>query len=401
MAKHEYILNCKKLYQKCIVQPIAAMLLPVVLTIYSTDGTLYKNLYSYFKYKDRRLSQNDQKQVLQLFDDISEVAKNQFERAQKFTIPVFLWDNIEDRFFAFQKLSEDEQQTAKKYFEKYRHANALSKPEEVKLLKLHYGKQLRSLAKLCNLNTKIISDHLSDRALPIGAKKAKEQLISEEIFAKKADTIDPNDIYAHYFLNDYESIPSFTEFSKLALLRYYGLPFQGYWKSIPNPSNTSTAKISSIMDKFCAVIWNDYCVEASSTNLLKYESLAGTNHMQKANYIQRRNHYRPRGLIQSQNYVKKSKLSALEIANKFSESDYRDFIRDTKNFNFSDFPEYLKHFCDKYELKWYDNLYGEERIIVEEEAFSTILVLIQGYLYENVDTFWKKAISDELRGIHK
>ena len=408
MTESKYILNCKRIYEKCIVRPISAMLLPAILTIYSIDGSFYENTYPYLKYKSRRLSQNDREHVLPLFNEISEVVKKQFEKKKKYTITVFLWNNIEYRFFDFQDLSEDECQEARNYIEKYCHANGLSRKEENKLLKLHYGEKLRALAKLCNINIKIMSDYLPEEDLPSGAVSARKQLLADKILPKYEDRDNLKDIYKQYFIRNYDyiNVPSFTDFSKLAVLRYYRLPFQDDFESIPNILNLSTQCTRWLIEEFCTSIRKKYYKKLFSSvsdshgvKVTKKHKKDKKSNPKNCQEIIRK-YYSPKSVIECRDYTEKTRSLVNIIIKEFEDLDYREFISDTKNFDFIYFPEYLKHFCEKHKLNDYGSLCDEEKATVEEVAFSEILQLVQAFLSENLDSFWRNIISEEVHDVH-
>ena len=113
-----------------------------------------------------------------------------------------------------------------------------------------------------------------------------------------------------------------------------------------------------------------------------------------------RKYYSPKSVIECRDYTEKTRSLVNIIIKEFEDLDYREFISDTKNFDFIYFPEYLKHFCEKHKLNDYGSLCDEEKATVEEVAFSEILQLVQAFLSENLDSFWRDIISEEVHDVH-
>lgn len=110
-SMEEYKKKCfdvyKKIYNACKVQPIAAALLPVILIVFSTDDKEFENIYSYLKYKNRRLTGEAQKRVLSLFTSISASIKAREDKRiwKKIWIPLIAWSKIEEDFCNYMELS--------------------------------------------------------------------------------------------------------------------------------------------------------------------------------------------------------------------------------------------------------------------------------------------------------
>ena len=153
MSKEECIAEYKEIYRRCRVQPISAALLPVVLTVFSTDEIPRANIYAYLKYKNRRLPEKSKDFVLSLFVGICDVVKKWINIY--FELPVFRWDWIAEDFCDKRNLPKEELAIVRQYFTKYQRGNDLSKQEEKELLKYPYGESIRSIAKLCNYNSYI------------------------------------------------------------------------------------------------------------------------------------------------------------------------------------------------------------------------------------------------------
>ena len=294
------------------------------------------------------------------------------------------------------------------YIEKYCHANGLSRKEENKLLKLHYGEKLCALAKLCNINIKIMSDYLPEEDLPSGAVSARKQLLADKILPKYEDRDNSKDIYKQYFIRNYDyiNVPSFTDFSKLAVLRYYRLPFQDDFESIPNILNLSTQCTRWLIEEFCTSIRKKYYKKLFSSvsdshgvKVTKKHKKDKKSNPKNCQEIIRK-YYSPKSVIECRDYTEKTRSLVNIIIKEFEDLDYREFISDTKNFDFIYFPEYLKHFCEKHKLNDYGSLCDEEKATVEEVAFSEILQLVQAFLSENLDSFWRDIISEEVHDVH-
>ena len=84
----------------------------------------------------------------------------------------------------------------------------------------------------------------------------------------------------------------------------------------------------------------------------------------------------------------------------FNDKTYNPVYDGILHFDFIYFPEYLKHFCEKHKLNDYGSLCDEEKATVEEVAFSEILQLVQAFLSENLDSFWRDIISEEVHDVH-
>jgi len=233
ISRDVWIQGCANLYNKCRSQPIPAMLLPVLLTIYSTDGKEFSNLYAYFKYKNRRFSIDTQKQVVSLFQEVCEAVTKHISKSTSFVIPIFHWLNIENAFCLQKGLTDDDAEIVKQYFDEYCNKNDLSKADEGKLLKFSYGSDIRSLAKLCNLNTYIMMNQLPTENMPAKAKRPL-RLLTDGKLLPKVPHMENQRIFDQYFCNLYQKVPAIPAFSQLALLRYYRLPLDFYLDTEPD-----------------------------------------------------------------------------------------------------------------------------------------------------------------------
>lgn len=398
LSREECIQSYRILYDKCRKQPIPAVMLPLVFTIFSTDGKLFSNLYAYFKYKNRRLSNDAQKQVFLLFEEISKlvaeqsigVASERFE-AKYFEIPVFHWAELENTFCQYQDLSSADKEIVKRYFTEYRQRNDLSKQDEAKLTKLSYGNDIRSLAKLCNLNTYIMMKFSIDGMIPGKAKKPLQQLLDGKLLPAVINDPRYKGHYDRYFSGLYTAVPCNPDFSYFALLRYYRLPLDSLLSAEPSFFSDLEEAMAAAITQYCEELkhkyWRDQQV-AEFYDGEEYEWLNGR--------IEARIQYKLKNIPERNKYIRHVKTFASQIISKFTVNDFRKFIERIENFNVHYFPMFLRDFCKKYNISGYIDVSAQEACFLEDEAYVTILELISNQLLENVVDFWRKSIEEEL-----
>lgn len=390
IPKSDWINNCQYLFDNCRFQPIPAMLLPTVLTIYSTDGKEFSNLYSYFKYKNRRLSVEMKRQVASLFSDICKEVQNQFPCVNKFVIPIFRWPDIEDAFCKRQGLCEEEAKIAKDFFAEYRPKNDLVKSREAKLLEFAYGANIRSLAKLCNLNTYTIMNCLSTNLVPAKAKRPLKLLMEGELLPA-APGISEFQNFDRYFHGMYRHISAIPAFSQLALLRYYRLPMDTYLDAYPDFfTDIEEAAVAALSD-YVELLRHNYWLEQEV-----FEFKRDTEYIWLNKRARARMHYKLGNILERQKYTKHAKAFANTVVTYFTELDYKEFIKQSENFHVHKFPLYLRKFCEKYSIVEYEIASEQEACFLEDEAFNGILDMVLNYFLENIYVFWHKSIEREL-----
>ena len=211
MSKEACIDGYQWLFNTCRFQPIPAMLLPTVLIIFSTDEKEFSNIYSYFKYKNRRFSKEAQKQVIALFKDICKEVRFRIPCTSGFIIPIFRWTDIEEVFCRQRNLCRADVEIAKGVFAEYRQRNDLSKVEEMRLMECSYGPDIRALAKLCNLNTYITMNCLSTDTVPAKAKKPLKLLAEGKLLPERRGMKGVT-YFDRYFDGMYQHLPAVFEF---------------------------------------------------------------------------------------------------------------------------------------------------------------------------------------------
>lgn len=390
LSKEACIDGYQWLFDSCRFQPIPAMLLPVVLTIFSTDEKGFSNIYSYFKYKNRRFSKETQKQIIALFSDICKEVRSQFPCVDGFIIPIFRWPDIEAAFCRQRNLFAADTETAKGFFAEYRQRNDLSKAEEMRLMEHSYGADIRALAKLCNLNTYITMNCLPTDAVPAKAKKPLKLLTEGELLPERPGT-KGFDYFDRYFDGMYQQLPAVPGFSQLALIRYYRLPLDSYLNADPDFFADIEESASSALSGYMEMLRHNYWLEHSVFRFEDGKEYDWLNRRLKA-----RIQYKLGNLPAWQKYIKHAKSFACDIVSVFTKEDYKGFIGNPQNFHVQYFPLYLRQFCKKYFILEYENASDQEACFLEDEAFYAILDMIQNCLLENLYTFWHNAVAKEL-----
>lgn len=389
LSREECIRGYQVLYDRCRKQPIPAVMLPLVLTIFSTDGKLFSNLYAYFKYKNRRLSNDAQKHVFLLFEEISKMVADQF-KGKYFEIPVFHWTELEDTFCQYRNLPSADIEIVKRYFCEYRSRNDLSKQEEAKLTELSYGNDIRSLAKLCNLNAYIAMKYSIAGTIPGKVKKPLQQLQAGNLLPVANNYCD-QDSFDRYFDGLYKLIPCNPDFSYFALLRYYRLPLDLLLSAEPDFFSDIEEAVVVAVTQYREELKHKYWQDQQIFNFYdgkEYEWLNGR--------IETRIQYRLQNTPRRNKYVKHAKVFASQIVEKFTKDDYRKFIEQIKNFHVNYFPMFLRDFCETHDISGHDDVSDQEKCFFEDEAYVTVLDLVQNQLLENVAEFWQNAIAKEL-----
>ncbi len=390
LSREECIQGYRILYDKCRRQPIPAAMLPLVLTVFSTDGKLFRNLYAYFKYKNRRLSNDAQKQVFLLFEEISTMVAEQLINGKLCEIPVFHWTEIEDTFCQYRNLPSADIEVVKRYFSEYRRRNDLSKQDEAELMKFSYGNDVRSLAKLCNLNTYILMQSFGD-VVPGKAKKPLQQLLDGKLLPTVNPSSKGKNYLLRYFYGLYKSIPCNPDFSYFALLRYYRLPLDLHLTAQPDFFSDIEGAIASATKQYKENLRCRYRVDC-----LLIKQGRGKEQDWLNGRLSARAHYKYQNIPERNKFIKHAKIFACQIVSKFAEDDYRRFINQSENFSVNYFPIFLRNFCEAYDISGYTDVSDQEACFVEDEAYVTILDLIQNKLLKNVTDFWRKVIGKEL-----
>lgn len=391
LSRDECIRDYRILYDKCRKQPVPAVMLPLVLTVFSTDGKLFSNLYAYFKYKNRRLSNDAQKQVIWLFEDISKTVTEQFKDKMCYGIPVFHWLEIEETFCRHKNLENGDVMIVKRYFSEYRNRNDLSKQEEAKLVEFPYGNDIRSLAKLCNLNTYITINYSIDGIIPGKAKKPLQQLLDGKLLPVAINNPEYKGRYDQYFCDLYTVVPCNPDFSYFALLRYYHLPLDSLLSAEPSFFSDIEESVSVAVTQYKEILKRKYWQDQQVSEFHDGKEYAWLNSRTEA-----RIQYRLKNIPERNKYIKHAKIFASQIVSKFTLNDYRSFINQVENFNVHYFPLFLRNFCEVYDISGYIDVSAQEACFLEDEAYVTILDLIHNQLLENVSNFWRKHIENEL-----
>lgn len=390
MSKEICIDAYQYLFNTCRFQPIPAMLLPVVLTIFSTDEKEFSNIYSYFKYKDRRFSKERQKQVVALFSDICKEVRSQFPCVDGFVVPIFRWPDIEAEFCSQRSLCGTDIEAVKSSFGEYRQRNDLSKAAEKHLMEHSYGLAIRALAKMCNLNTYITMNCLPTNTVPAKAKTPLKLLAEGKLLLERPGT-KGFDYFDRYFDGMYQQLPAVPGFSQLALIRYYRLPLDSYLNANPDFFVDIEESASSALSRYTEMLRHNYWLEQSVFNYKSGEESIWVNKRYDA-----RIQYKLKNVSMRKKYTKHGKSFACGIVSAFTKEDYREFIGNPQNFHVQYFPLYLRQFCKKHFILEYEKASDQEACFLEDDAFYAILDMIQGYLLENLHIFWHDTVAREL-----
>lgn len=422
-GKEEIIQGYKTIYAQCSNQPITAAMLPLILTIYSTDECTPSHLYVYFKYKNRRLTRQLEKELTPLLLDICDLVNEYI--ATDFQVPIFKWDTIVEDFCRHHKLGENDSKEVKEYFADYCQRNAIPKGKESSLLKLSYGRDVRSLAKLFNLNTMLryspIKDSLdrddtvqfTDKAVPqvnlrdfLTARKKIEDEQNQALKGLKTnkqvqrelekikrlykqleegDLLPLEDVCSNGTVKFNRRICTFAssspDFCLLALHRYYGIPF-GLNVLCSFGVNMLETYFESALDEYVVQLKKNF-----SSRILHWSVL------------EKKSEWR--------DYLSEAYKFASRVCVTFTDYDYREFISKGENFLTSRFvgPEefeasgfrvYLRKFCKKYRLAEYTDAPKEKAELFESVAFDAILNLASTQLHKNFISYWQKNLSEEL-----
>lgn len=249
-----------------------------------------------------------------------------------FTLPVFLWEDLEDEFCQHLSLSGESAQIAKEYLLRYRTQNGLSKPEEKKLKELPYGKEVRSLAKLCNLNVSSIVYNVCNQVKKPYALLKQGKLLPpcENLYRDHDCQVNLcKSGYGDHFGDLYKPVTGIHFLSYLALLRYYGFPydltaqfevFKKFFGDIEQSMLIATGRcVRSVMEKYDD---DRFSIGVAVGN---NEFLLERLHAKMARNVD--------GMDQRMSFLQHAKALASQIIAKFSETDYRGFISKSTNFD--------------------------------------------------------------------
>ena len=95
-------------------------------------------------------------------------------------------------------------------------------------------------------------------------------------------------------------------------------------------------------------------------------------------------------------HTKHEKSFANIIVSVFTKEDYKKFIENSQNFHVQYFPLYLRQFCKRYSILEYEEVSAQVACFLEDEAFHTILDIIQGCFLEELHIFWHNAVARAL-----
>jgi len=397
LSKEQYIEGCRDIYNKCKVQPIPSVLMPVILTVFSTDAkdaATRCNIYSYLKFKERRLSEKAKELVLSLFSRICKLVEKWVDVS--FELPVFRWDRIAYHFCRVKGLSKEDIAVVEGYFARYQGCNDLSKAGERELLKYTYGEDIRAIAKLCNYNAYIAMNYLPKDKAPRKGKRALEKLSEGKSLPKIGITTQTSDYLRDYFSGLYILVPS-NILCYLMLVRCYHLSFDSLVDFLPGYEQEHEfftemeGALGNALRSYCDQIQRKYEddpllgfeIEGRSYSWLNMRKLA-------------RSSYQYQDVLKLNQYAKSKAKFTTEIIKNFTDEAYMEFISDVKNFHVDYFPMYLKCFCEKYCILRYEKAGEMEKCFLEDAAFAVILELLKATLQRNARSFLENLFYSEL-----
>ena len=387
----EWIERAKNLYHKCENQPIALVLLPVILTVFCTDNIEHKNVFAYLKNKKRRFSQALESNIYPLFSDILDLMEEfNLSEVTTLNIPIFFWDKIVDTFCSAHKLRNKDTENAKNLFEKLRGKNGPSREENAELSQCWYGSAIQHISKLCNLNTYIWTKLNSGRSMRIS--EALKQLEQESLLPldtlhglyPTSKKVPRSRVYLDLYYYEFTS----ADLSFLALMRYYHLPFEQLNYSRFAFFEKIEALISSLVSYYVERIKKQYF----PADALVIETRTATNRTKARVFYKKSNVY------ERKKYILDCKKFAVKIAQTFNEKDYRCFISCEQNFDYLQFQNYLEAYCREKDISIYDEVSDIEACFLADEAFSVIADLCGAYLQKNIYEIWRKRMEISLYG---
>lgn len=406
----------KEFWNKCRIQPITLAILPTLFTILLVDGFSSKNIYPYMKYKQRHLTLQNERTVVELYGEICRLIKEYFsksynkayfEKELPQNIPIFSWRKIQQKFIAdhinFSKLSDDQKHILSTCLSNLWMKNDLSRKEVQHLKKFVNAetiRALRALGKLCNLNVQLSMqdrNNLSFDHVPSRVKSAYKELIEGHIFTKmQPPSSVAQNVFDYYFKELYHVIPCNPNFSYLALLRYFHLPIY----SIFYQESHGLKQLINLMEKVTYQYFETISSSFKEESRIVFHTGLSSNGKDESTQIRRiveeRVTYNYEDSSMRLEHLKSAKLLSVDITRNFSESDYTDFIQSRNNFKVEHFIFWLERFCGKYGLTRFTNASPREACYMVEDAFSTIMSIVQSYLMRNFVHFWQGKVEEIL-----
>lgn len=420
-SKEKFVSECKKLWENCKKQPISLVLLPTLLTILIVEEIEHESVYAYLKQTKKYLSADNSKRIAQLFEDICDILNLGYRDCNNWWIPGFNWKEIEKRFYDYNELSEADQKIAHDYFFKLRYSNGLSKSDEQKLANMSFGPKLQALAKICNLNyfmmlalqtpeemdSSLLNDKterrisgeieppiLSDQEIITSAQistriKSAYKLLMEDQILPRSD--EGPKIFDSYFGGLYTRLYGIPDFSYIALLRHYRLSIDQVFGHMPRGLKRLAEYFEHITSDYVKRLTKNFI---GDQNISPYFSNLEDKEANISSGVIF--HILPNGNseFQADNMRKSYRLSS-QIADNYSEDDYREFISNINHFHPHFFCEYLAKYCKKYHIDLYPEKLDFEKVLLENAAFSTIMEFVKYYLEKNFYSYWKDHISKE------
>ena len=427
IKEHDFVFACKNFWGKCSRQPIPLAILPALLTAFVKDVPEFETVYPYMKYKDRRLSVKDKQNIVSLFDDICKLVNRTFPEELPSEVPIFNWEKIEKTLVETWRGDAKDDNELEPWLVRLRilrSQNGLLSKEEKELREEPIGRAILALGKMCNLNVYITVEALRKRVskckrhqkkckryeinreylelLPLKIRNAQEALIKGEVIVCKNQCLPKYEIDAYECLNNmYCTIPCIPQFSYLALLRYFHLPLDAHYSSLSDGMSKMIQLFERITYKYTTLIIRQFKEENRTIFMYNYELSDGDdeNNAEKEQLVKITHQRMVYNLEDSErrlNYIKKAKEASIEIAKSFHEEEYRKFIKDVEHFTPKGFQQYMLRFCQDHHIDSYNKASTKTICYINEDAFTTIMTLTQGYLMEHFSRFWRDSVEKVL-----
>lgn len=377
----------QRLWDLCSHQPLPAMFIPILFTLYginpSNDSAIYPKMKTMRQYKNAKNPSN----ILGLYDSISKIFANyttEIVTCQEMpdvllsstkdviafspTVPRFKWKALVEAFCACQgDISSSDRIFVEQCFVLCRDKNGLPKSILAEISKKSFGKNLKYLLKLCNYNTYLLLKSgvpaTGEIRTALDALKANRIIIPRHgSYKEETEWLS----YQRYFFDYYTDE---TSLSSYGLIRYCKLPL--------------SIELFDAMPLGIAELQGDFLLTAD-------------NHISKLCCRYMEEQFQNQRLLdrpQTVNEIAAEKHFCMQIIEHFSFEDFSRFVDNPSNLQEESFLNYLCEFCKTHNIESYDLATARERVHMEYAAFATILDLSKIYLGERIMNCWTSLLS--------
>lgn len=372
--KYDVYGDYESFWEKCREQPITSAILPVLFTMFLREAPMPR-VSGYMKYKNRKLSQQDQEAIVAIYREVKSLVCSTFlthgEQKIGRYVPIFDWDKIERRFLEYHKIEEKDWPIVKEYFDKLKVRNG---PPKDNTKNVPYRQEIEALAKLCNLNSCLAYnlhtyDH-SERQLPPALRKALNMLKNGEILPvevkEQIEGVPP----LYDYLDDlYQNIDS-QEFSDLVFLYYYRLPLSTVASDFWGVSGI-IQMLQRVTHQYALNLLEDY--EKDCSVVVQWQGK--DNRVEQASLTAGHEQY----ARDRKDLIRASELIC-KLMRKFDKSGFLVFIENyhrPENFHLL-----LTNLFEKYDITEYRELTPRVWYYTEQQAFPLIIQFVESYLAE-------------------